>query len=101
MRQEEEAMYEAKREAARVAKMQNHKHQKAIMGGTRANNFNWFEEENEQGLGTGNEDFEMFLDNVKQRSLAARTRAIASQVWFCESDANGWAIEILFASRYL
>ncbi len=80
LRQEEEAMYEAKREAARVAKMQNHKHQKAIMGGTRANNFNWFEDESEQGLGTGNEDFEMFLDNVKQRSLAARTRAIASQV---------------------
>ncbi|CAD5119232.1 DgyrCDS7865 [Dimorphilus gyrociliatus] len=74
LRMEEEAFYEAKREAARVAKAQKMKEQKV------KNTSNWLGDEKEDWDVAGEEDFETFMESVKARSLAARTRAIASQV---------------------
>ncbi|KAK2158693.1 hypothetical protein LSH36_165g01015 [Paralvinella palmiformis] len=85
LRMEEEAYYEAKREAARIARLQKMKEQNArqmsssvaLRNGPKA----WLgDDESDWEVAGGDDDFEMFLESVKARSLAARTRALPSQV---------------------
>lgn len=86
LRMEEEAYYEAKREAARIARLQRMKEQNsrqlssssmALRNGPKA----WLgDDESDWEVAGGDDDFEMFLESVKARSLAARTRALPSQV---------------------
>ncbi|ELU05546.1 hypothetical protein CAPTEDRAFT_228182 [Capitella teleta] len=82
LRMEEEAYYEAKREAARVAKMQRMK-EKALKeaGIVKKGGKAWVgDDESDWEIAGGEDDFEMFLESVKARSLAARTRALPAAV---------------------
>ncbi|KAL5018844.1 hypothetical protein ScPMuIL_004566 [Solemya velum] len=74
LRAEEEAYYEAKREAARIAKLQKVK-EKAAKGknATTKGGRSWLgDDENEWEVAGGDDDFEMFLASVKARSMKVR-----------------------------
>ncbi|XP_064635958.1 AP-1 complex-associated regulatory protein-like isoform X1 [Lineus longissimus] len=90
LRLEEEAYYEAKREAARVARLRKAQ-QNATKAGTQGAIANgpkgsWLgEDEAEWDVAGGEDDFEMFLESVKARSLTAR---IQQQVQFGVADTQ-------------
>ncbi|KAK3586118.1 hypothetical protein CHS0354_033241 [Potamilus streckersoni] len=73
LRREEEAYYEAKREATRIAKLhkakeENAKTHNATVNGPRS----WLgDDETEWEVAGGEDDFEMFLESVRARSLKA------------------------------
>ncbi|ESO89025.1 hypothetical protein LOTGIDRAFT_154100 [Lottia gigantea] len=76
IKQEEEALIEAKREAARTAKLQRAKEQAAKKNATTHGSKSWLDgNEDEWEIAGGDDDFEIFLASVKARSLAARTQA--------------------------
>ncbi|CAL1547685.1 unnamed protein product, partial [Lymnaea stagnalis] len=68
---EEEAFYEAKREAARIAKLSKEKENAAK--NNLPNNRAWVNDE-EWEIAGGDDDFEIFLASVKARSLATRAQ---------------------------
>jgi len=76
LRRDEEAFYEAKRQAARVA---SRLRTEELVKRTAASSRNWASAD-EWEIANGEEDFEQFLENVRARSLTARTRVITSQV---------------------
>ncbi|GAB1597802.1 AP-1 complex-associated regulatory protein isoform X4 [Argonauta hians] len=73
LRMEEEAYYEARREAARIARLQRiAKQQQTSKTHT---DRSWLgDNENDWDVAGGEDDFEMFLASVKARSLSARTQ---------------------------
>uniref|UniRef100_A0A0L8HFU9 AP-1 complex-associated regulatory protein n=1 Tax=Octopus bimaculoides TaxID=37653 RepID=A0A0L8HFU9_OCTBM len=73
LRMEEEAYYEARREAARIVRLQRiAKEQQATKTHT---DRSWLgDNENDWDVAGGEDDFEMFLASVKARSLSARTQ---------------------------
>ncbi|XP_048762474.1 AP-1 complex-associated regulatory protein-like [Ostrea edulis] len=76
IRLEEEKFYEAKREASRIAKLQKAKEQKTKATVQRKSRSWLGENEKNWDVAGGEDDFELFLANVKARSLktAARLR---------------------------
>lgn len=74
LRKEEEAYYEAKKEAARVAKLQRAKEKAAKKNATINGSRSWLGDDEEWEVAGGEDDFEIFLANVKARSLAARAQ---------------------------
>ncbi|XP_061175206.1 AP-1 complex-associated regulatory protein-like [Saccostrea echinata] len=74
IRLEEEKFYEAKREAARIAKLQKAKEKKAKTS-TQGSGKSWLgENEKDWDVAGGEDDFELFLANVKARSLKTTAR---------------------------
>ncbi|KAK3091109.1 hypothetical protein FSP39_017181 [Pinctada imbricata] len=76
LRLEEEKFYEAKKEASRIAKLRKKKEETA-KNSTKKGEKSWLgDQENDWEVAGGEDDFEMFLANVKARSLktAARLR---------------------------
>ncbi|GFO02338.1 Ap-1 complex-associated regulatory protein-like isoform x1 [Plakobranchus ocellatus] len=71
LEREEEAFYEAKREAARIARLNKEKEKQAK--NNPAHNKSWANED-EWEIAGGEDDFEVFLANVKARSLATRSQ---------------------------
>ncbi|GFR95310.1 AP-1 complex-associated regulatory protein-like isoform X1 [Elysia marginata] len=71
LEREEEAFYEAKREAARIASLNKEKENQAKSNP--AHNRSWANED-EWEIAGGEDDFEIFLANVKARSLATRSQ---------------------------
>ncbi|RUS74840.1 hypothetical protein EGW08_017397 [Elysia chlorotica] len=71
LEREEEAFYEAKREAARIARLNKEKEDQSRSNP--ANNRSWANEDEWETAG-GEDDFEVFLANVKARSLATRSQ---------------------------
>lgn len=71
LEREEEAFYEAKREAARIARLNKEKEDQAK--NNPAHNRSWANED-EWEIAGGDDDFEIFLANVKARSLATRSQ---------------------------
>lgn len=74
---EEEAYYEARREAARIARLQRVAKEQAAKNFSKigATGRSWLgDNENEWDVAGGEDDFEMFLASVKARSLSARTQ---------------------------
>lgn len=69
IRAEEEKFYEAKREAARVAKLQRAKEANAKNKSTKHGKSWLGDDENEWDVAGGEDDFDMFLESVKARSL--------------------------------
>lgn len=77
LRMEEEAYYEARREAARIARLQRVAKEQAAKNFSKigATGRSWLgDNENEWDVAGGEDDFEMFLASVKARSLSARTQ---------------------------
>jgi hypothetical protein len=89
IRLEEEKFYEAKREASRIAKLQKAKEQKTKATVQRKSG-SWLGDEDEKDwdVAGGEDDFELFLANVKARSLktAAKLRDEGGQ---SSSSPNG------------
>ncbi|XP_046369947.2 AP-1 complex-associated regulatory protein-like isoform X2 [Haliotis rufescens] len=71
---EEEAYYEAKREAARITKLQRAKEAAAKKNATTNGPRSWLGDEDDWEVAGGEDDFEIFLASVKARSLAARAQ---------------------------
>ncbi|KAJ8318882.1 hypothetical protein KUTeg_003973 [Tegillarca granosa] len=72
IRKEEEAYYEARREAARIAKLQKAKEEAAKAKNSTKGTKSWLgDDENEWDVAGGEDDFEMFLASVKARSIKA------------------------------
>lgn len=70
LRREEEAYYEAKQEAARIAELQRAKEKQAKLKTTSNGPKSWTAgEENDWEIAGGEDDFEKFLAGVKARSL--------------------------------
>lgn len=85
LRRDEEAYYEAKREATRVAaKLRVDDQAKRDALAAAADN-NWVSAD-EWEIANGEDDFEQFLENVRERSLTARTKIAASQVISVETE---------------
>ncbi|XP_029635602.1 AP-1 complex-associated regulatory protein-like isoform X1 [Octopus sinensis] len=80
LRMEEEAYYEARREAARIVRLQRiAKEQQATKTHT---DRSWLgDNENDWDVAGGEDDFEMFLASVKARSLSARTQLRQACYW--------------------
>ncbi|XP_072051374.1 uncharacterized protein [Amphiura filiformis] len=81
---EEEAMHEAKREAARLARQarvqeQDKKKKKKLTANGSVNKPSWLGDDDDWDVAGGEDDFEMFLDSVKARSQAVRAN-VASLV---------------------
>lgn len=77
LRMEEEAYYEARREAARIARIHRVAKEQASKTFSKigAVGRSWLgENESEWDVAGGEDDFEMFLASVKARSLSARTQ---------------------------
>ncbi|KAK7498596.1 hypothetical protein BaRGS_00010256 [Batillaria attramentaria] len=77
LKREEEAYFEAKREASRVAKLQRAKEKAAKKNATINGSRSWLGDDEEWEVAGGEDDFEIFLANVKARSLAARAQVNA------------------------
>lgn len=74
IRAEEEKFYEAKREAARVAKFQKAKEATAKTKTSLRPGKSWLgDDETEWEVAGGEDDFDMFLESVKARSLKNKT----------------------------
>lgn len=78
LKREEEAYFEAKREAAYIAKLQRAKEKTAIKNASINGSRSWLGDDEEWEVAGGEDDFEIFLANVKARSLAARAQIHAS-----------------------
>lgn len=74
LRLEEEKFYEAKREAARIAKLQKAKEKKAKTSAPSGSKSWLGENEKDWDVAGGEDDFELFLANVKARSLKTTAR---------------------------
>lgn len=79
LRREEEAYIEAKREANRIAKLHRAKEKAAKKNATVNGSRSWLADDDEWEVAGGEDDFELFLANVKARSVAARAQIHASQ----------------------
>lgn len=74
LKREEEAYLEAKREASRIAKLQRAKEKAAKKNATVNGARSWLGDDEEWEVAGGEDDFELFLANVKARSVAARAQ---------------------------
>ncbi|XP_072051375.1 uncharacterized protein [Amphiura filiformis] len=79
---EEEAMHEAKREAARLARQarvqeQDKKKKKKLTANGSVNKPSWLGDDDDWDVAGGEDDFEMFLDSVKARSQAVRANGFS------------------------
>ncbi|XP_076446783.1 AP-1 complex-associated regulatory protein-like isoform X2 [Babylonia areolata] len=77
LKREEEAYIEAKREAARIAKLHRAKEKAAKKNATANGSRSWLGDDEEWEVAGGEDDFELFLANVKARSVAARAQVHA------------------------
>ncbi|XP_070186958.1 AP-1 complex-associated regulatory protein-like isoform X1 [Littorina saxatilis] len=79
LKRDEESFFEAKREASRIAKLQRAKEKAAKKNATINGSRSWLGDDEEWEVAGGEDDFEIFLANVKARSLAARSQVHAGQ----------------------
>jgi hypothetical protein len=85
LRRDEEAFFEAKRQAAQVAsklRIEEQSRRAALAARSWAPADEW-------EIANGEEDFEQFLENVRVRSLTARTRVVTSQVVHIDTPGSG------------
>lgn len=84
LRAEEEAYFEAKREAARAIRLQR-KQENGNKASTNGHS-SWLANDGEWEI-AGEDDFESFMESVRARSLSARTRELFSQHIPCDNDS--------------
>ncbi|CAG5127313.1 unnamed protein product, partial [Candidula unifasciata] len=88
---EEAAFYEAKREAARIARLNKDKE-----NASRNNSKAW---SNTDDMTGDEDDFENFLATVKARSLATRSQANTAPCAYLQPSANGKKKNIHISDR--
>ncbi|KAL8579356.1 hypothetical protein ACOMHN_026721 [Nucella lapillus] len=72
LKRDEEVYLEAKRESSRIAKLHRAKEKASQKNATVNGSRSWLGDDEEWEVAGGDDDFELFLANVKARSVAAR-----------------------------
>ncbi|CAH1794175.1 unnamed protein product [Owenia fusiformis] len=80
IRYEEEAYYEAKREASRIAKIRRDEENKINANNLQNQSNSWLgDQEEEWEVAGGEDDFEMFLESVRARSINTRRQQLQNE----------------------